>query len=392
MTDSHTEGVETACESSTGECAVIFEHPSDTALLLRLRGPWTIKSELPSPGKVLNHIKSLPNVKMISFNTTELTAWDSRLLTFLLKVIEQAGRGNIVMDKDGLPQGVHKLLDLAVAVPVREGDRGKGSGGSFFARLGEAVLSLGSQIIELLTFIGEALPAFLRMISFRSRFRRGDFFRTIQEVGLHALPIVSLISLLLGLILAFVGAIQLRFFGAEIYVADLVAVAMVREMAAIMTGIVIAGRTGAAFAAQLGAMQVNEEIDALRTLGISPMEFLVMPRMLALTLMVPLLCLYADLMGIIGGLIVGVGALGLNSTEYISRTRAAVGLNDLFIGIFMGLVFGILISLAGCLKGMRCGKSSAAVGLAATSAVVTGIVSIIVATAIITMLSDVLGI
>jgi len=203
---------------------------------------------------------------------------------------------------------------------------------------------------------------------------------------------VSLISLLLGLILAFVGAIQLRTFGAETYVADLVAVAMVREMAAIMTGIVIAGRTGAAFAARLGTMEVNEEIDALRTLGISPMEFLVMPRMLALTLMMPLLCLYADIMGIIGGLIVGVGALGLNPTEYFNRTRAAVGLNDLFIGIFMGIVFGALIALSGCVKGMHCGKSSSAVGLATTSAVVTGIVSIIVATALITIITDVLGI
>jgi phospholipid/cholesterol/gamma-HCH transport system permease protein len=122
------------------------------------------------------------------------------------------------------------------------------------------------------------------------------------------------------------------------------------------------------------------------------MEFLVMPRMLALTLMMPLLCLYADLMGIIGGLIVGVGALGLNPTEYFNRTRAAVGLNDLFIGIFMGIVFGVLIALSGCMKGMQCGKSSAAVGLATTSAVVTGIVSIIVATALITILTDVLGI
>lgn len=159
-----------------------------------------------------------------------------------------------------------------------------------------------------------------------------------------------------------------------------------------MTGIIMAGRTGAAFAAQLGTMEVNEEIDALKTMGISPMEFLVLPRMLGLTLMMPLLCLYADLMGILGGLIVGVGMLDLNVIEYYNQTRASISLYDLFIGIFQGMVFGVLVAVAGCLRGMQCGRSASAVGDAATSAVVTGIISIIVATAIITIACNVLGI
>jgi len=170
--------------------------------------------------------------------------------------------------------------------------------------------------------------AFLKLLRGKARFRRSDFIMTIQECGVQALPIVSLISLLVGLILAFVGAVQLMMFGAQIYVASLVGIAMVRVMGAIMTGIIMAGRTGAAFAAQLGTMQVNEEIDALTTLGVSPMEFLVLPRMLALGLMMPLLCLYADLMGILGGLIVGVGMLDLSVVEYINQTRASVSLND----------------------------------------------------------------
>jgi phospholipid/cholesterol/gamma-HCH transport system permease protein len=205
-------------------------------------------------------------------------------------------------------------------------------------------------------------------------------------------PIVSLISFLVGLILAFVGIVQLKLFGAQIFVADLVGIAMVREMGAIMTGIIMAGRTGAAFAAQLGTMQVNEEIDALKTLGIAPMEFLVLPRMLALTLMMPFLCLYANLMGILGGWVVAVPLYGLNPIQYFSRTMEAVGLNDLFIGLFMSLVFGVLVALAGCLRGIQCGRSASAVGDAATSAVVTGIVAIIIATAVITVLCDVLGI
>ncbi len=208
----------------------------------------------------------------------------------------------------------------------------------------------------------------------------------------EAFPIVSLISFLVGLILAFVGAVQLQMFGAQIYVASLVGIGMVRVLAAIMTGIIVSGRTGAAFAAELGTMQVNEEIDALQTMGISPMEFLVLPRMLALMLMMPLLCLYADLMGVLGGLVVGVSMLDINVHEYINMTRESVSLTKLWVGLFHSAVFGVLIALAGCLRGMQCGRSASAVGAATTSAVVTSIVSIIVATAIITISCQVLGI
>jgi phospholipid/cholesterol/gamma-HCH transport system permease protein len=175
-------------------------------------------------------------------------------------------------------------------------------------------------------------------------------------------------------------------------VANLVGIATVRELGAIMTGIIMAGRTGGAYAAQLGTMEVNEEIDALRTLGINPMEFLVLPRMLALMVMMPLLSLYANLMGIIGGMIVSVGFYGLNPTGYIQRTNEAVGINDFFIGLFMSVVFGILIALAACLRGMQCGRSASAVGDAATSAVVTSIVAIVLSTALITVICDVIGI
>jgi len=186
----------------------------------------------------------------------------------------------------------------------------------------------------LLDFIGEAFIAVPRFVGGRATFRGSDLLLFLQESGSQALPIVSLISMLVGLIPAFVGAIQLQTFGAQIYVADPVGIAMVRVMGAIMTGIIMAGRTGAAYAAQLGTMQVNEEIDALKTLGISPMEFLVLPRMLALSLMMPLLCIYADIMGILGGLIVGVVMLDIDPIVYLNETRAAVGLTNVWIGLF----------------------------------------------------------
>ncbi len=244
----------------------------------------------------------------------------------------------------------------------------------------------------MLTVLGEITVAFGRLLTGRAQFRRIDLWLVIQECGANALPIVSLISLLVGLILAFVGSIQLKTFGAQIYMADLVGIAMLRAMGGIMTGIIMAGRTGASYAARIGTMQVNEEIDALKTSGISPIDFLVLPRIIALSLMMPLLTLYADLMGILGGLIVGVSGFDITPLEYLNETERTMTMNNLCIGLFSSLVFGVLVSFAGCLRGMQCGRSASAVGDATTSAVVTGIVSIIVATAIITVVCNVFGI
>jgi phospholipid/cholesterol/gamma-HCH transport system permease protein len=244
----------------------------------------------------------------------------------------------------------------------------------------------------MVNFLGEATVAFGRFLTGRAWFRRSDFMLLLQECGAHALPIVSLISVLVGLILAFVGAIELKMFGAQIFVADVVGIGMVRIMGAIMTGVIMAGRTGAAFAAQIGTMQVNEEVDALQTLGISPVEFLVLPRMVALIVMMPLLCLYADLMGILGGIVVGTGMLDLSLTQYLNRTREAVTMAHLWIGLFHSAVFGVLVAMAGCLRGMQCERSASGVGEATTSAVVTSIVAIVVATAVITFACEILGV
>ncbi len=376
----------------TAPCEMRISRPADDTLMIHLSGSWLIGQKLPSPDDIQKHIESGPKVLSISFDAQQLSDWDSALLTFLLKTIDLCTQRKIQIDKNGLPQGIQKLLDLATAVPERKGARRESVRESFLVRVGTSAIDFYYSLIELLDFLGEAAVAFVRLLRGKARFRRSDLLLIIQECGAQALPIVSLISLLVGLILAFVGALQLMMFGAQIYVASLVGIAMVRVMGAIMTGIIMAGRTGAAFAAQLGTMQVNEEIDALKTMGISPMDFLVLPRMLALFLMMPLLCLYADLLGILGGLIVGVGMLDLNPIEYYNMTKASVGLKDFWIGLFQSSVFGVLVALAGCLRGMQCGRSASAVGDAATSAVVTGIVSIIVATAIITVMCNVLGI
>ncbi|MEW6742117.1 MAG: ABC transporter permease [Planctomycetota bacterium] len=359
-------------------------------LRVKLGGDWTIDRDLPSTDKVLGELGA--GVRAVEFDTGALGRWDSGFLTFLLKVIQEAEQREIVVDREGLPAGVGKLLKLATAVPERKGARRAGVRESLLARIGAATLQVWRSFTELLEFLGEVTVACSRLVRGKARFRRSDLLYIIQKNGPEALPIVSLISLLVGLILAFVGAVQLVMFGAQIYVASLVGIAMVRVMGAIMTGIIMAGRTGAAFAAELGTMQVNEEIDALRTMGISPMEFLVLPRMIALSLMMPLLCLFADLMGVAGGFLVGIGVLGLSPAEYFVTTRDSVGLTNLWIGLFHSFVFGILVALTGCLQGIKAGRSASAVGKATTSAVVSGIISIVVATAIITVACNVLGI
>jgi len=262
----------------------------------------------------------------------------------------------------------------------------------FVSRIGMAALEVAAGARAMIAFIGEATLSFGRLLRGRARFKPADLWLTVQQCGADALPIVSLISFLVGLILAFVGFMQLRQFGAEIFVADLVGIAMARDIGAIMAAIVMAGRTGAAFAAQLGTMQVNEEIDALRTFGVPPIDFLVLPRMLALMAMLPLLTLYADILGILGGAVVGVMEPTITFTQYWQQTVAAVTLVDFAGGLAKSVVYGVLVALAGCLRGMACGRSAAAVGDATTSAVVTGIISIVVACALLTIVYDVVGI
>ena len=371
---------------------MLIEQSTEDMLMLTLSGKWKIGETLPSASEVEQTIEKNPGIRTLSFKTKEVSDWDSGLLTFLARLNKFCIEKKISIEDSGLPEGAKRLLTLAAAVPEKKDARKTQGRVSFLAHVGDDTVEFFKSAGELLAFIGEAVVAFIKLLRGKAQYRKSDMLRILESVGGEALPIVSLISFLVGSILAFIGAIQLRLFAAEIYVANGVGIAMVRLMAAIMTGIVMAGRTGGAFAAQLGTMQVNQEIDALKTLGISPMEFLVLPRMLGLALMMPLLCLYANVMGILGGMVVGVFMLDLSVIQYYNQTVNSVDLWNLGIGLFSGIVFGIIVALSGCMRGMQCGRSASAVGDAATSAVVTAIVGIIVSTAIITVLCNMLGI
>ncbi|HJV65788.1 MAG TPA: ABC transporter permease [Geomonas sp.] len=363
---------------------------SEGVLLVSLAGDWTLQSAIPAAEGVLKGASA--QKRRLAFETGKLAQWDSGLLIFLANLFASCRRDGVTVDQSGLPDGVRKLMALASPENQRSGVSHGSARQPFLARVADKTFAVLGGVREVLAFLGEVTVAFGRMLRGKADFRRLDLELTIQETGAQALGIVTLISLLVGVILAFVAAIQLKLFGAQIYVADVVGIGIVRVMGAVMTGVIMSGRTGAAFAAQLGTMQVNEEIDALQTLGFSPVEFLVLPRMLALMLMMPLLCIYSDLMGVLGGMIVGVGLLDLGFLEYVNETRKALNLTHFLVGLFHCFVFGILVAVAGCLRGIQCDRSASAVGYAATSAVVTAIVCIVVATAIITLSCQVLGI
>ena len=360
-------------------------------LAIHLAGKWQLGKDVPPSENVRAELTAQPPVRGIVFNTDGLSFWDSSILTFLVDIMKHCVEEGIKIKSDGLPNARRQLIDLATAVPKKEDAQKSVVDESVWSRVGSEAIQFVKSTGELISFVGVTSIAIARLIQGKARFLSSDLWLLIQETGIQAVPIVSLISFLVGLILAFVGILQLQIFGAQVYVADMVSIAMVREMGAIMTGIIMAGRTGAAYAAQMGTMQVNEEIDALETLAISPMEFLVLPRVMALTLMMPPLVLYADLMGVLGGAMVA-GLYGIRLTVYLNRAIGALNLYHLFIGLFMGFVFGVLVSMSGCLRGMQCGRSASEVGNAATSAVVTGIVAIIVATAVITVICNILGI
>jgi phospholipid/cholesterol/gamma-HCH transport system permease protein len=370
-----------------------LERRSEGSLLVKLSGSWKLTTELPSVAVFQKKLASDPDAKQVHFDTRRLSGWDSGLLTFLNNLSELCRKSHIAVDYQGLPEGVRRLLKLAAAVPPKtDTGRGATSTAPLFSKIGDRTLEFFRASREVLDFVGDATLVSVKLLGGKARFRGSDLFMILQETGAQALPIVSLISLLVGLILAFVGAVQLAMFGAQIYIANLVGIAMTREMGAMMTAIIMAGRTGAAFAAQLGTMQVNEEIDALKTLGVSPMEFLVLPRMLALVLMMPLLCIYADLLGMLGGALVSIGAFDVTLIQYATQTQASISLTHIAIGVVKSVIFGSVIALSGCLRGMQCGRSATEVGYAATSAVVTAIVWIIALDGIFAVMTNVLGI
>ena len=365
--------------------------PTPEAAILSVAGDWSIHDNQPSAVELDRLLEPGSSVRRVTFEGRALGRRDTALLSYLFAAAERCREREVTAELSGLPGDVRRLLDLASSGEAHAGHDAARRREPFVMRTGVAAIRQTKAFLGFLAFLGDSVIAVYRALRHRARFRGVDFGLAIQQCGAGALPIVSVISLLVGMIFSFVGAVQLKQFGADIYDANLVAVAMAREMAAVMTAVVLAGRTGAAFAAQIGAMQGNEEVDALSTLGISPIEFLVLPRLLALMLMMPLLCVYATAVGIFGGFVVAISTLDVTPTAYLLRTQEALRLTDLDIGLVKSAVFGALVAITGCLCGIRCGRSAEAVGAATTSAVVYGILAIIIADAVFAVVLNIVG-
>lgn len=342
-------------------------------VLLVLAGDWRRDGVAPEIHGVA------PDVAPAGYDTDELGDYDSTLPAFIFAHLRSVKNpaNDAKPSLAGLSPDLCGLMGLALAVPEEIEAHQTPPDSSEIKKLGRTSLNVWADVLSISEFTGQSVLALGRFVTGRARFRARDFWMVLQECGAQALPIVSLISFLIGLILAFVGNVQLANFGASLYVADLVGIAMVREMGVVMTAIIMSGRTGAAFAAHLGSMKVNQEIDALKTFGFDPFDFLVLPRLLALVLMMPLLTLYANAVGILGGMLVGA-AVGIPPVLYWNETVATIDLTTASLGVFKSVFFGAVIAMSGCLQGLHAGNSSAAVGEATTRAVVASITVIII--------------
>jgi phospholipid/cholesterol/gamma-HCH transport system permease protein len=364
--------------------------PADGRLSIVAGGEWSIQQSLPSVEELMQQVKALPAQSVVDLDFSAVTQWDSSLAAVLVPLAKECKSRHISCETGRLPGGLLALLKAALAVPEQP-VRGDPRGEYFFSRVGRAGISLFGEIREVFAFLGVVSLAFGQMLRGKASFRWSDVWLIIQRTGAEALMIVALINFLIGLILGFVGGVQLRNFGATIFMATLVGVAMARELGCLMTGIIMSGRTGASFAAELGSMKANQEIDALRTLGISPVEFLVLPRMLAAILMMPLLTVYGNVMGMVGGAVLAP-AFGVPIEQYYHQLVISVNLSNYLAGVIKAFFFGAVVAGCGCLKGMQSGKSSSDVGLSTTSAVVTSITMIIALDAVFAFILTALGI
>jgi phospholipid/cholesterol/gamma-HCH transport system permease protein len=354
-----------------------------------LIGDWTTQDD-GGVGASLAALFDRKELRVIEFDSSRLGRWDSSLLVYLSAVRHAAAPRSIRVDDSGIPIAARRLLALVrdqAPVPAAPPRRA-----TFVERVGARAIAQWCELLAVTGLVGGQLLQTGAALLGRARMRRVDFLGCMYDAGIAALPMVALVNVLVGAILAFVGAIELRRFGADIYIANLVGLAQVREMAAVMTAIVMSGRTGGAYAAEIASMQGSNELDALRVLGIPLQDYLVLPRVMALTLMTPILYLYGSAIGIFGGYAVAVSMLNISSELFVEQTRSAVTMHEIAFGLTKSMAFGALIAVAGCRIGLKAGRSATDVGHAATSAVVVSIIGIIMLDAVFAVCANALDI
>ncbi len=377
----------------SGKVAGIELSMEDSWLELRFSGDWSIHGILPEIAEIIPSIELSESILGIRPLLNDAIEFDSSLASFIFQVSREANSRGLKLDYSPLPSNLLKLIELGQQV-VQAGDSvsSEVKSKNWIEEFGEISVRYIEGTLEIATFTGDWVIALSRLLRGKAKIRWDDFWQIMKSVSVDALPIVALISFLIGVIIAFLGAVTLKQFGAEFAVAYLVGFGILREMGAIMTGIIMAGRSGAAFAAQIGSMKINEEIDALKTLGISPIEFIVLPRLLALVIMMPLLTLFSNVIGILSGWLVAEGLMGVPGPVFFVEMQSVLYIGDFLLGLFKACVFGVLVATAGCLRGLQSGTGADAVGVAATRAVVAGITLIVFSNALIDWAAATIGI
>ena len=367
--------------------------------ILTLSGDWLAQNgAIPAfPAKALSDARALPGAhalpgaRALNVDMTAIGRWDTGLIEFLWDASRAAQAAGVTLQQDTLPAPVRKLLGLLPGAPAVPQPPPRWRFRPLFG-LGGAIIGMFTETGILTTLLANTGRGAFALAAGRARIRPGDLLGNVWDAGPSALIIVGVVNFLIGAILAFVGAAQLRKFAADAYVANLVGLALVREMAAVMTAIVMAGRTGGAYAARIATMEGGEEIDALRVFGIPVSDYILLPSILALVFTMPLLYLYGCLIGMLGGLVVAGAMLNITVAGYLHQTLDAVPLDQFVFGFCKSIAFAVLIGVTSCRIGLKAGRSAADVGLAATSAVVTGIVGVIALDAVFAVIADTVGI
>jgi phospholipid/cholesterol/gamma-HCH transport system permease protein len=352
--------------------------------VIRCQGRWTLPylADLQREGVALRW----PRAKRVVYDASRITAMDTGGALLLYESIEMARRRGCESALEGLRPEFDDLLRIVSSHWARAGHEAAGSRAGWSERLDQTFRRYAESIILGLAFLGESTVALVGVLSRPKSIRWRALLRVIELDGVQALPITGLLTFLVGVVIAYQGAEQLRKFGTNIFIVDLVGISLLREIAPLIVAILIAGRSGSAYAAEIGTMKVTEELDAVRTLGISPMSLLVLPRALALVIALPLLTVYADVLGVFGGMLIASGQLNVSFTEFVARFEEAVSVRHFLIGLGKAPFFAAIIALVGCYQGFQIRGGVDDVGRRTTISVVQSIFLVIVFDAICSIL------
>ncbi len=333
-------------------------------------------------------------IRLLTIDFSGLKSYDSYLVIFLSNLKGICKSKGIPVNMKGVNTRLAKFLDAFSFSQKKILAEQEQSGFwlNYFSNIGELTLEAFHDIKLFIEFLGELIVKLMGLIIHPPKMRWKDFPFHMMNAGVNAVPIVVLIVFLVGIISGYQGAMQLRQFGADIYIADLIGISITRELGPLMTAILVAGRSGSAYAAEIGTMKVSDEIDALNSMGFDHLQFLVLPRIVAVMLAMPILVLLADLAGVVGGLIAAVSTLEITSVGYINQLQTALSYGDIFSGLIKSIIFGFLVATVGCFRGLQVRGGAESVGKYTTAAVVTGVLSIIVADAVFTFIFQALNI